>query len=291
MFLTVGSLAVSASPAAVPGRHDGCRPPSSIVKVGSGRAVASSSVSAMRVPSCSLRSIGIGGRLATPPLPHHRAYGSVPRRFGGLSARQRIHRKQSKTPEASVGEGAVQRARRTQPPRSLWAEDGRAGHLLGDLEATKFPIAIAPRLPLDPDDATQASACPAVQRCQLVQLAEAEISGPSPQQRVQVGDHPIQAYPAMSPCQIAHPVLEPSDGLVGDAPSRLRIVRDREAKERSLPRPGDGTLLRVDLELKTSLDEAGHARHDPVAGLFAADVDVAVVRVTHEAVATALKLA
>src|SRR5208283_1614872 len=157
--------------------------------------------------------------------------------------------------------------------------------------ATKFPIAVASRLPLDPDDATQASACPAVQRCQLVQLAEAEISGPSPQQRVQVGDHPIQAYPAMSPCQIAHPVLEPSDGLVGDAPSRLRIVRDREAKERSFPRPGDGTLLRVDLELKTSLDEAGHARHDPVAGLFAADVDVAVVRVTHEAVATTLKLA
>src|SRR5271165_3208004 len=33
------------------------------------------------------RSIGIGGRLTTPPLPHHRAYGSVPRRFGGLSTR------------------------------------------------------------------------------------------------------------------------------------------------------------------------------------------------------------
>ncbi len=28
-------------------------------------------------------SIGIGGHLAMPPLPHHRAYGSVPRRFGG----------------------------------------------------------------------------------------------------------------------------------------------------------------------------------------------------------------
>src|SRR5271166_6656565 len=27
------------------------------------------------------RLIGIGGRLAAPPLPHHRAYGSVPRRF------------------------------------------------------------------------------------------------------------------------------------------------------------------------------------------------------------------
>ena len=26
--------------------------------------------------------IGIGGHLAVPPLPHHRAYGSVPRRLG-----------------------------------------------------------------------------------------------------------------------------------------------------------------------------------------------------------------
>ena len=32
--------------------------------------------------------IGIGGHLAMPPLPHHRAYGSVPRRFGWMS----VHR-------------------------------------------------------------------------------------------------------------------------------------------------------------------------------------------------------
>src|SRR5215813_7079158 len=35
--------------------------------------------------------IGIGGHLAMPPLPHHRAYGSVPRRFGGLSLQQISH--------------------------------------------------------------------------------------------------------------------------------------------------------------------------------------------------------
>jgi len=29
--------------------------------------------------------IGIGGSLTTPPLPHHRTYGSRIRRFGGLS--------------------------------------------------------------------------------------------------------------------------------------------------------------------------------------------------------------
>ena len=33
--------------------------------------------------------IGIGGRLATPPLPHHRAYGSVPRRFESLANTRR----------------------------------------------------------------------------------------------------------------------------------------------------------------------------------------------------------
>jgi hypothetical protein len=32
--------------------------------------------------------IGIGGRLATPPLPHHRAYGSVPRRFDRVKPAQ-----------------------------------------------------------------------------------------------------------------------------------------------------------------------------------------------------------
>ena len=33
--------------------------------------------------------IGIGGRLAASPLPHHRAYGSVPRRFGRVSSQGR----------------------------------------------------------------------------------------------------------------------------------------------------------------------------------------------------------
>jgi hypothetical protein len=50
-------------------------------------------------------SIGIGGHLAVPPLPHHPAYGSVPRRFGGSSARPVFHEEQSRTTEASFGEG------------------------------------------------------------------------------------------------------------------------------------------------------------------------------------------
>src|SRR3954465_6365553 len=83
-----------------------------------------------------------------PPLPHHRAYGSVSRRFGGLSARQRLHGKQSKTFEALVGEGPMQCARRTQSPWSFRTEDGCTGHLLRDIQVTKFFVASAARLPL-----------------------------------------------------------------------------------------------------------------------------------------------
>src|SRR5438477_105367 len=115
-----------------------------------------------------------------PPLPHHRAYGSVPRRFGGLSARQLFHGKQSQTTEASFGEGAMESFREAQPPRSLGAEDSRAGRPFGDLEPTELAIALASRLPLDPGDATQAPSDPAIQRWQLAPLAEAEVPGPTP---------------------------------------------------------------------------------------------------------------
>src|SRR5690349_14318887 len=83
-------------------------------------------------------SIGIGGHLAMPPLPHHRAYGSVPRRFGGLSSHQCLHWRQSETTETGFAEAAVQGFREAQPPRSFWAEDGRTGRAFGDIEATEF---------------------------------------------------------------------------------------------------------------------------------------------------------
>ena len=45
-----------------------------------------------------------------------------------------------------------------------------------------------------------------------------------------------------------------------------------------MPRAGVGTLLRADLQFEAPFDEAGQARHDSPAGLFAADVDVTVWR-------------
>src|SRR6267142_2343868 len=226
-----------------------------------------------------------------PPLPHHRAYGSVPRRFGGLSTRQLLHGDQAETTEASFGEGTMQSFREAQPPGTLGAENGRTGRPFGDLEPTELTIALTSRLPLDPGDATQAPSDPAIQRWQLAPLAETEVPGPTPHERVQVGDHLLQADAPMPPRQLANPVFEPGHGLVGNAPPERRVILDREAEERPVPRSGDGTLLRVDLQLEASFDEAGQARHDPPAGLFAADVDVTVIRVSHEPVAATLKLA
>src|SRR3989442_3462927 len=137
-------------------------------------------------------SIGIGGHLAMPPLPHHRAYGSVPRRFGGLSVHQLFHGRQAQTFEASVGEGAVHRVREAQSPRTFRAEDGLTGRRPRHAEMAKLMISLAPRLPLDPDDATQAPPDPAVERWQLVPLAEAEVAGPSPQVCGQLADHLFQ---------------------------------------------------------------------------------------------------
>src|SRR5437588_10072 len=180
-----------------------------------------------------------------PPLPHHRAYGSVPRRFGGLSIHQFLHGKQAQTAEASFGEGAMQRFREAQPPWSLWAEDGRTGRPFRDLEPPEFAIALTRVFHWTPDDATQAPSDPAIQRWQLAPLAEAEIAGPTPHERGQVGDHLLQADAPMPPRQFANPFFEPGHGLVGDAPPEGWVILDREAEERPVPRSGDGTLLRI----------------------------------------------
>jgi len=49
--------------------------------------------------------------------------------------------------------------------------------------------------------------------------------------------------------------------------------------------------MRVNLKFEASLDEASQARHHAQSGLFAADIDVAIIRITHKPVPTTLKLA
>src|SRR6478609_4567691 len=95
------------------------------------------------------------------------------------------------------------------------------------------------------------------------------LSRPSPQQRVQVGDHPLQADPAIASRQTPHPVLEPGDGLVGDATAWRALLRQRKAEEGALPWVSHGALFRVDLELETPFDETCDACHHPPASRLA----------------------
>jgi hypothetical protein len=43
----------------------------------------------------------------------------------------------------------------------------------------------------------------------------------------------------MPPRQFANPVFEPGHGLVGNAPPVRRVILDREAEERPVPRSGE----------------------------------------------------
>src|SRR5271170_7761093 len=81
--------------------------------------------------------IGIGGRLATPPLPHHRAYGSVPRRFDRVKLEQKDRGGEDRGRRNTGCAGPVgppdvltcartQSASRRQPPRRTSARHGAA---------------------------------------------------------------------------------------------------------------------------------------------------------------------
>src|SRR3954453_3937196 len=114
-------------------------------------------------------------------------------------------------------------------------------------------------------------------------LEEVEIASPadqvSRQGRDQLGptdaEHPTRQFP--------DPLLELLQGLHGDLPGRLDLVRDRESQELSLPASSHRTLRFVDLELKSGRQEATGACHDALSRPATAHVDVAVVGIAAEA--------
>src|SRR5208283_4650476 len=205
--------------------------------------------------------LGIGGHLATPPLPHHRAYGSVPRRFGGLGFDEVRHGDQAHGTKAALAERLMQGAGRTQTPRSLRAIGRLEGRLLGNPEMTQPSDTPAHCPPLHPGKTSQSPPYPGIKRWKLAPLAEAEIACPSAQDRIQVLDHLGHADASRTPRQFLHPALEPDDRLRCDAATRSLLVPHRETKEGAFPRTTNGTLCRIHLKLQPRLDEAGDARH------------------------------
>ena len=155
----------------------------------------------------------------------------------------------------------------------------------------EFLVASATRLPLDPDDATQAP-------------------------RVQPSSD-ANSCNWLKPKYPAHPRSSGFRSAIirSRLTPRCRRVRSRTRSLNratalsAMRRRGCGSSVTVKprndrchgratalfcaliCKFEPSLDEAGQTRHDARSSLFAADIDVAVIRVTHEPVATTFKFA
>src|SRR5215475_13734760 len=167
-------------------------------------------------------------------------------------------------------------------PRASPGSDGRV--VVGHTQSAQLRIPSPPVLPLSPDIHAQSATNPGVQIPQHDRrLAEAKIASPADQVSRQGRDQLRQTDAERPTRELPGPILELLQGLRGDLPGRLGVVRDRETEELPFPAPGHRALRFVDLELKPGRQEATGAGHDPLPRPAAAYVDVAFVGISAEA--------
>ena len=88
-----------------------------------------------RQPQERQRTIGIGGSLAAPPLPHHRAYGSVHGGSTDLSDRAVFDRSKAEPGEEGVRHRVGERGTVADPPWAMGAAGSTRRQALSDPEA------------------------------------------------------------------------------------------------------------------------------------------------------------
>ena len=89
---------------------------------------------------------------------------------------------------------------------------------------------------------------------------------------------------------LTNPFLEPLDGLRRDPPPNVRAIGEAESEKLPLLRLRHRTLRLIDRERERVRDESRDALHHPVTCPLAANVDVAVVGVSNEAMSPVLQL-
>ena len=167
---------------------------------------------------------------------------------------------------------------------------GLRGQHMADVASAEFRIALRPASPLLPNDGTKPPPHPLVKASKRGWcFAEAEVAVPSIEVDGKVFDSTFEAHPPCAACQFPNPPLEPDDRVRRDAPLRLFTGCEAEAQECTLPRTRDRALRRVDLELELGFQEPGHAVHHAPPCSVAANIDVAVIGITHEAMAPVLE--
>ena len=95
--------------------------------------------------------IGIGGHLLAPPLPHHRAYGSVPRRFDRLSVGRNVEARKTETVEIRVAQSLLDGRMSGHAPETGRRAGSNRRVELWQATLSQFFEAVGAVLPLPPE--------------------------------------------------------------------------------------------------------------------------------------------
>ncbi len=80
--------------------------------------------------------------------------------------------------------------------------------------------------------------------------------------------------------------MKVQQGLRRNTPFGLRVAAEAESQKLPLFRSGHCALRLVHLELQSTCEKTSDIRHHPLSRPLAADIDVAVIRISHEAMFT-----
>src|SRR6202790_4265741 len=172
----------------------------------------------------------------------------------------------------------------------MWATGAARRQDPADATTSQLCVTGASALPLLPGDGAQPPPDPLVKCAQhRGGLAEAEVAAPSDEIARQLLGDLREALPARAPRQLPHFRLKAGDGLRRDPAPGLLSACKAEAQELADTRPGDRALPLFAPQLETLGQEVLDALHHPLARPLAAHIDVAVIGIAHEAMATLLE--
>jgi hypothetical protein len=144
--------------------------------------------------------------------------------------------------------------------------------------------------PLPPQSSTKPQPDPAREVSQHHRrFAEAEVAAPAPHIRNQLLQRRCYADALCSSRDLSDSLLKPMQGLWRDGAPDLWTSGEAKPEKLSLLRSRDCALCRIHLEFELLCDESRDALHHPLTRPLAANVDVTIVRVAHEAMSPALE--
>src|SRR5579863_3859223 len=151
---------------------------------------------------------------------------------------------------------------------------------------------MARRLPEFPLVAAQASSYPLVELLKhRGGMGAPEVGHPTVGVAPQFAEHALKADASIALGDTSHRLCETLLALGRDREADLSLaLSERVAQELTPKRTIHRALLAVDLQLQPHFQEACHGGHRPLPRSLAPDVDVAVVGVPTETVASALQL-